>query len=56
MSRLQHIGLVLKEFRPGLWLTEASLDDFEVRGAVIIGAERAVIWDSLSHLHCGLHS
>jgi glyoxylase-like metal-dependent hydrolase (beta-lactamase superfamily II) len=39
----------LKEFRPGLLLTEVRLDDFDVRGAVIIGKQRAVIWDSLSH-------
>jgi glyoxylase-like metal-dependent hydrolase (beta-lactamase superfamily II) len=39
----------LKEFRPGLLLTEASLDDFEVRGAVIIGDNYTVVWDSLSH-------
>jgi glyoxylase-like metal-dependent hydrolase (beta-lactamase superfamily II) len=39
----------LKEFRPGLLLTEAHLDDFDVRGAVIIGDKRVVIWDSVSH-------
>jgi glyoxylase-like metal-dependent hydrolase (beta-lactamase superfamily II) len=39
----------LKEFRPGLLLTEASLDDFDVRGAVISGDNYTVVWDSLSH-------
>jgi glyoxylase-like metal-dependent hydrolase (beta-lactamase superfamily II) len=39
----------LKEFRPGLLLTEVSLDDFDVRGAVIIGDNYTVVWDSLSH-------
>jgi len=39
----------LTEFRPGLFLTELQLPDFAVRGAVIIGAQRAIIWDSLSH-------
>lgn len=39
----------LKEFRPGLLLTEARLDDFDVRGAVIIGDHYTVVWDSLSH-------
>jgi glyoxylase-like metal-dependent hydrolase (beta-lactamase superfamily II) len=39
----------LKEFRPGLQLTEVSLDDFDVRGAVIIGDNYTVVWDSLSH-------
>jgi len=40
---------MLKEFRPGLWLTEVTLDDFAVRGAVIIGDNYTVVWDSLSH-------
>lgn len=40
---------VLREFRPGLWLTELDLDEFQVRGAVIVGATRALIWDTLSH-------
>jgi glyoxylase-like metal-dependent hydrolase (beta-lactamase superfamily II) len=39
----------LKEFRPGLLLTEVRLDDFEVRGAVVIGDKYTVVWDSLSH-------
>lgn len=39
----------IKEFRPGLLLIELQLPDFDVRGAVIIGSKRAVIWDSLSH-------
>ena len=39
----------LVPFRPGLWLTELQLDQFDVRGAVLIGAERAVVWDTLSH-------
>ncbi len=40
---------ILKEFRPGLWLTELHLDDFDVRGAVIVGEKGIVVWDSLSH-------
>lgn len=39
----------ITEFRPGLFLTEVQLPDFAVRGAVIIGTKRAVVWDSLSH-------
>jgi glyoxylase-like metal-dependent hydrolase (beta-lactamase superfamily II) len=39
----------IKEFLPGIFLTELRLADFDVRGAVIIGGKRAVIWDSLSH-------
>ena len=39
----------IKEFLPGIFLTELRLADFDVRGAVIIGSKRAAIWDSLSH-------
>jgi glyoxylase-like metal-dependent hydrolase (beta-lactamase superfamily II) len=39
----------LHEFRPGLWLTELVLDSFAVRGAVIVGEQRVVVWDTLSH-------
>ena len=38
----------LREFRPGLWLTEVTLDEFAVRGAVVRGRERALVWDSLA--------
>jgi len=39
----------LRQYLPGIFLTELRLADFDVRGAVIIGSQRAVIWDSLSH-------
>ncbi len=41
----------LTAYRPGLWLTELRLDDIEmeVRGVVIAGAERVVVWDTLTH-------
>lgn len=42
----------LIEYQPGLWLTELELDEavgFDVRGAVIAGSRRIVVWDSLSH-------
>ncbi len=39
----------LNELRKGLWLTELQLEKFDVRGAVIAGSERMVVWDSLSH-------
>lgn len=41
----------LKEFRPGLWLTQAHWEDFDVRGAVITGDKYTVVWDSLAHPH-----
>lgn len=40
---------VMQEFSPGLWLTDVHLDEFDVRGAVIVGSQRAVVWDTLSH-------
>lgn len=39
----------LREFRPGLWLTELQLEEFAVRGAVLLGNQRAAVWDTLSH-------
>ena len=39
----------LRSFRPGLWLTDVALDEFDVRGAVIVGATGALVWDTLSH-------
>ena len=33
---------------PGLWSVETHLADFDVRGAVVAGAKRAVIWDTLA--------
>lgn len=35
-------------FRPGLWLTETAVEDFHVRGAVVAGSARAVVWDTLA--------
>jgi len=31
-----------------VWVTRVSLDDYDVRGALVLGQERAVIWDTLS--------
>jgi glyoxylase-like metal-dependent hydrolase (beta-lactamase superfamily II) len=39
----------IKEFCPGLWLTDLVLAEFDVRGKVIVGEERVVVWDTLSH-------
>jgi glyoxylase-like metal-dependent hydrolase (beta-lactamase superfamily II) len=35
--------------RAGLFLVRADLDDFSVRGAVVAGKARAVVWDTLAH-------
>lgn len=39
----------VRRLRPGLHLVETEVEDFDVRAAVIIGAERAVVWDTLAH-------
>ena len=39
----------VNQLRPNLWLTELNLDDFDVRGAVIVGENRVMVWDTLSH-------
>lgn len=39
----------ITELRSGLWVVEAHLPDFQVRGALVAGSERAVLFDSLSH-------
>ena len=39
----------LSELRPNVWLTELVLDEFDVRGAVIVGEKRVMVWDTLSH-------
>lgn len=39
----------ISQVRQGLWAVESSLDDFDVRAAVLAGATRSVIWDALGH-------
>jgi glyoxylase-like metal-dependent hydrolase (beta-lactamase superfamily II) len=39
----------LREFRPGLWLTEMASPEFDVCGNVIVGADRILVWDTLFH-------
>ncbi len=34
--------------RPGLWLVESAVEDFDVRGVVVAGREGAVVWDTLA--------
>jgi glyoxylase-like metal-dependent hydrolase (beta-lactamase superfamily II) len=38
----------LVPLRPGLWLVETLVEDFEVRSAVVRGRNRVVIWDTLA--------
>ncbi|HSW27861.1 MAG TPA: MBL fold metallo-hydrolase [Longimicrobiales bacterium] len=39
----------VRTLRPGLHLLEAEVEDFDVRAAVLVGTERAVVWDTLAH-------
>lgn len=39
----------LRELEPGLCVTELDLPEFSVRGAVLVGRDRALAWDTLSH-------
>lgn len=41
--------MTLKQINPNLWVQELDLGIFDVRGALVLGGERAVIWDTLSH-------
>ena len=37
----------IRLLHPGLWVVETAVEDFEVRGAVVAGAERMVVFDTL---------
>jgi glyoxylase-like metal-dependent hydrolase (beta-lactamase superfamily II) len=39
----------VRTLRPGLHLLETEVEDFDVRAAVLVGTERAVVWDTLAH-------
>jgi glyoxylase-like metal-dependent hydrolase (beta-lactamase superfamily II) len=39
----------VRTLRPGLHLLETEVEDFDVRSAVLVGSERAVVWDTLAH-------
>jgi len=39
----------LTEIRSDLWIVDVTLPEYSVRGAVIIGENVAVVWDTLSH-------
>jgi glyoxylase-like metal-dependent hydrolase (beta-lactamase superfamily II) len=36
-------------FRPNIWLTEQSLREFDVRGVLLRGEQRGIVWDTLAH-------
>lgn len=33
----------------GIWITSVTLDDYDVRGVLLVGKTGAVVWDTLSH-------
>lgn len=39
----------LREFLPNLWLIEMVVPEFDVRGAVVVGQDRVLVWDTLTH-------
>lgn len=39
----------LKRYSPQLYLSEQVLPEFDVRGAVIVSPDHALVWDTLSH-------
>lgn len=39
----------LEEIAPNLWIYEADTADMAVRGAVVLGERKAVVWDTLAH-------
>jgi glyoxylase-like metal-dependent hydrolase (beta-lactamase superfamily II) len=41
-------GTHLFPIRPGLWLAEVAAPGFDVRGAVIVGRDMVVVWDTLT--------
>lgn len=43
--------MTLRIYRSGLWLNEVVVEDagFAVRGSMIVGSTRVVVWDTLTH-------
>jgi glyoxylase-like metal-dependent hydrolase (beta-lactamase superfamily II) len=40
---------ITEKVNAGVWVTRVTLADYDVRGALILGEDRAVVWDTLSH-------
>jgi glyoxylase-like metal-dependent hydrolase (beta-lactamase superfamily II) len=38
----------ITSLRPGVWLVDVDLEEFQARSAVVAGAERVVVWDTLA--------
>jgi len=41
----------ITQINESLWTVDVVLPEYSVRGAVIVGAECAVVWDTLTHPH-----
>ena len=39
---------ITEKLDPVVWVTRVALDDYDVRGALVLGNECAVVWDTLS--------
>ena len=39
----------IKEIFSNIWIKEVDTDDFHVRGVLMLGDERALVWDTLTH-------
>ncbi|RPJ83232.1 MAG: MBL fold metallo-hydrolase [Acidobacteria bacterium] len=40
---------MVEQLDEGVWTTEVALDEYNVRGALVAGSHRAIVWDTLSH-------
>lgn len=40
---------MIRALADGVWCTEVSLRDYDVRGALVVGSAGVLVWDTLSH-------
>jgi glyoxylase-like metal-dependent hydrolase (beta-lactamase superfamily II) len=40
-----------RAFDSGIWFTDVALGEYDVRGALLVGEDRALVWDTLSRPH-----
>ena len=40
---------MIRALADGVWCTEVSLRDYDVRGALVVGRAGVLVWDTLSH-------
>jgi glyoxylase-like metal-dependent hydrolase (beta-lactamase superfamily II) len=39
----------IRRLADDIWVTEVALDEYNVRGVLVVGDQRALVWDTLSH-------